>query len=93
MNCEPGAHPRTHPACRATKDAADVLTCYIAAMAVQFNGVKVFSATMYADRGQLGERVSAWIAANPKVEIVDVVVSQSSDASFHCIAITVFYWS
>jgi hypothetical protein len=62
-------------------------------MASRFNGVKVFSATMYADRGQLGEKVSAWIAAHPEAELVDVVVSQSSDASFHCVAITLFFWS
>jgi len=57
----------------------------------RFNAVKVFSATMFADRGQLGEKVTAWIASNPAHEIADVVVTQSSDASFHCIAITVFY--
>ena len=56
-----------------------------------FNAVKVFSATMFADRGQLGEKVTAWIESNPAHEIADVVVTQSSDASFHCIAITVFY--
>lgn len=58
-----------------------------------FNGVKVFSATLFADRDRLGERVSEWIATHPHNEIVDVVVTQSSDASFHCIAITVFYRS
>jgi hypothetical protein len=57
-----------------------------------FNGVKVFSATMFAQRELLGEQVTEWIGANPQCAIADVVVSQSSDASFHCIAITVFYW-
>lgn len=56
-----------------------------------FNGVKVFSATMVAPRQQLGETVTAWIAANPQATIVDIVVTQSSDAQFHCIAISVFY--
>ena len=56
-----------------------------------FNGVKIFSATMVAQRESLGGVVTDWIQANPKLEIVDVVVSQSSDASFHCIAISVFY--
>lgn len=58
----------------------------------QFNGVKVFSATMFADRGTLGEKVTAWIADHVGCEITDMVVTQSSDASFHCIAITIFYW-
>ena len=58
---------------------------------VKFNGVKVFSATMVADRDQLGEKVTAWIAANPNKKVTDIVVTQSSDEAFHCIAITVFY--
>jgi hypothetical protein len=58
----------------------------------RFNSVKVFSATMRADRDQLGEKISAWVAADPTIEIADIVVTQSSDASFHCIAITMFYW-
>jgi hypothetical protein len=56
-----------------------------------FNGVKVFSATMFADRDQLGEKVTRWVADHPHVQITEMVVTQSSDASFHCIAITVFY--
>ncbi len=59
---------------------------------VKFNGVKVFSATMVADRYQLGEKVTAWIAAHPEKKVTDLVVTQSSDEAFHCIAITVFYW-
>lgn len=61
-------------------------------MVRRFNGVKVFSATMVADRARLGETVTAWIDAHPTYEIVDIVVTQSSDAAFHCIAITLFYW-
>ncbi len=57
----------------------------------KFNGVKVFSATMAQEREQLGEKVTAWIRKNPECEIVDTVVTQSSDEAFHCIAITVFY--
>ena len=56
-----------------------------------FNGVKIFSATMFADRGQLGEKVTAWIASGPKRRLTDIVVTQSSDAAFHCITIAVFY--
>ncbi|MDX2087079.1 MAG: hypothetical protein SFX73_04470 [Kofleriaceae bacterium] len=59
---------------------------------VKFNGVKVFSATMVADRDQLGEKVSAWMNSNPQLKVTDIVVTQSSDEAFHCIAITVFYW-
>lgn len=59
---------------------------------VQFNGVKVFSATMVADREQLGEKVSAWMHNHPNLKVTDIVVTQSSDEAFHCIAITVFYW-
>ncbi|MBC7975124.1 MAG: hypothetical protein H7138_09080 [Myxococcales bacterium] len=56
-----------------------------------FNGVKVFSATMFADRDRLGDRVTDWIAAHPHLKVTEMIVTQSSDAAFHCIAITVFY--
>lgn len=59
---------------------------------VKFNGVKVFSATMVADRDQLGEKVTAWMANNSQFKVTDLVITQSSDEAFHCIAITVFYW-
>lgn len=57
----------------------------------KFNGVKVFSATMFAERDRLGERVTDWIAQNPHLKIAEMIVTQSSDEAFHCIAITVFY--
>ena len=57
-----------------------------------FNGVKVFSATMFAPREQLGESVTAWMAANPQLVVTEFVVTQSSDSQFHCLVITVFYW-
>jgi hypothetical protein len=56
-----------------------------------FNGVKVFSATMVADRNVLGEKITAWISAHPEYEVADIVITQSSDDQFHCIAFTVFY--
>jgi hypothetical protein len=56
-----------------------------------FNGVKVFSATQMRDRDQLGETVTKWLAAHPSYELAEIVVTQSSDSAFHCIAITVFY--
>lgn len=59
---------------------------------VKFNGVKVFSATMVADRDQLGEKVTAWMTNNQQYKVTDIVVTQSSDEAFHCIAMTVFYW-
>lgn len=57
----------------------------------KFNGVKVFSATMAQDRDRLGEKITEWLGANPKVELVDTIVTQSSDEAFHCLAITLFY--
>ena len=59
---------------------------------VKFNGVKVFSATMVADRDQLGEKVTAWMASHPQCKPTDLIVTQSSDEAFHCLAITLFYW-
>ncbi|MEJ7597432.1 MAG: hypothetical protein WKG01_05940 [Kofleriaceae bacterium] len=57
----------------------------------QFNGVKVFSASMVADRDQLGDRVTRWMAERPNCKVTEFVVTQSSDARFHCITISVFY--
>jgi len=59
---------------------------------VSFNGVKIFSATMFAERDQLGEKVTRWIAEHPHYQITEISVTQSSDASFHCLAIAVFYY-
>ena len=56
-----------------------------------FNGVKIFSATMAQERDRLGERITAWIRENPTFEIIDTVVTQSSDEAFHCLAISIFY--
>lgn len=58
---------------------------------VPFNGVKVFSATMFADRGVLGDKVTAWLASNSQRKLTDIIVTQSSDAAFHCVTISVFY--
>lgn len=59
----------------------------------RFNAVKVFSATRGADRERLGETITSWMRSQPQIEIAEFVVTQSSDASFHCLAITVFYWA
>lgn len=58
---------------------------------MQIDGVKVFSATMAKQREELGTRITGWLRDNPGLEIVDRVVTQSSDAEFHCITITLFY--
>lgn len=57
----------------------------------RFNGVKVFSATMEPQRAPLGETLNAWLDARPHVEVVDIVVTQSSDDRFHCISLALFY--
>ena len=59
--------------------------------AKQFTGVKVFSATKAKDREELGETVTRWLRANAKIEVVDRVVTQSSDDEFHCLTIVLFY--
>lgn len=58
-----------------------------------FTGVKVFSTTLARDREQMGESITRWIRENPGAEIVDKVVTQSSDKEFHCLSITLFYRS
>ena len=56
-----------------------------------FTGVKVFSATKAKEREELGEQVSRWLKSNQDLEIVDKVVSQSSDNEFHCYSLILFY--
>lgn len=56
-----------------------------------FDSLKVFSATMFQDRARLGEKVTEWLAANAGVRVIEMTVTQSSDAAFHCITIVVFY--
>ena len=58
----------------------------------KFNGVKVFAATMQPGRDQLGDVVTDWIARHPKNMVVEIVISQSSDAAFHCLSFAIFYW-
>jgi hypothetical protein len=58
------------------------------------NGLKVFSATMFAQRQVLGETVTQWLEEmrrRPGFEVVDIVIRQSSDAAFHCLSILVFF--
>lgn len=54
-------------------------------------GAKVFSATRAKEREELGESITRWLRANPALQIVDKIVTQSSDQEFHCLTITLFY--
>ena len=54
-------------------------------------GVKVFSATKARERELLGETITEWIRRHPEYDFLDKVVTQSSDAEFHCLTITLFY--
>lgn len=54
-------------------------------------GAKVFSATRAKEREELGDSITRWLRANPGLQIVDKIVTQSSDQEFHCLTITLFY--
>jgi hypothetical protein len=58
---------------------------------VGFTGVKVFSTTLARDREVMGETIGRWLSENPGLEVVDRLVTQSSDREFHCVSITIFY--
>lgn len=56
-----------------------------------FDAVKVFSATKAREREELGETITRWLSdQNGRLEVVDKVVSQSSDNEFHCLSVTLF---
>lgn len=57
----------------------------------KFDGVKVFTATRFHERAHLGDAMTAWLAAHPALELVDIVIVQSSDCTHHCLSATVFY--
>lgn len=57
----------------------------------RFTGVKVFSTTLARDRDQLSDRITNWLADHPEIEVVDKVVTQSSDKEFHCLSLTFFF--
>jgi len=56
-----------------------------------FTGVKVFSATKAKEREELGDTVTRWMRTNADLEVVDRVVTQSSDDEFHCLSIIIFF--
>ncbi len=58
---------------------------------VPFTGMKIFSTTLARDREQMGDNITRWLQDNPQVEVVDKIVTQSSDKEFHCLTITLFY--
>ncbi len=58
---------------------------------LSFTGIKVFSTTLARDREAMGETITKWLKENSNAEIVDKVVTQSSDKEFHCLTITLFY--
>jgi 1,2-phenylacetyl-CoA epoxidase catalytic subunit len=49
--------------------------------------VKVFSATTARARAVMGEQITAWLARHPSLEVVDTVLTASSDRAFHCLSI------
>lgn len=56
-----------------------------------FDGVQMFTASKPRDRDQLGETISAWMSRNRHLEIVDWVITQSSDNAFHCVTMSLFW--
>jgi len=58
---------------------------------MKFDGVKIFSTTKVKDRQFLGETITQWLREHPDYDIVDKVVTQSSDKEFHCLTVTLFY--
>jgi hypothetical protein len=59
---------------------------------MNYNAVKVFTATKAKEREALGEVMTAWIRRmEGDIEVVDTRVIQSSDQQFHCLTIVVFY--
>ena len=61
------------------------------ATTMDVTGVKVFSATKAKERELLGDVITEWIRSNPGCDLVDKIVTQSSDSEFHCLTITLFY--
>ena len=56
-----------------------------------FTGVRVFSTTLARDRENMGENITKWLKENSNLDVVDKIVTQSSDKEFHCLTITLFY--
>ena len=52
--------------------------------------VKVFSATKFRERQNLGDEITKYLRDHPGHEVVREVVTQSSDNEYHCLSITLF---
>lgn len=70
---------------------APSITGWMEDSVVMITGAKVFSATRAKEREELGETITRWLKANSQVEIVDKIVTQSSDREFHCVTVTFFF--
>ncbi len=60
-------------------------------MAIPFTGMKIFSTTLARDREAMGDNITRWLTGHQEFEMVDKVVTLSSDKEFHCLTITLFY--
>ncbi len=57
-----------------------------------FDGVKVFTATKQKEREELGDAITRWLTEHKgAIEVVDKIVTQSSDSEYHCLTVTIFY--
>lgn len=54
----------------------------------RFDAVKVMTATTHNDRAALSDRLSDFISTH---DVTEIVITQSSDSSFHCLVFTMFY--
>ena len=57
----------------------------------RFTGCKVFTTTLARDREAMSDNITRWLQDHPELEIVDKVVTLSSDRQFHCLSIVLFY--
>ena len=61
---------------------------------MRYDAVKVFTATKAKERESLGEEMTAWLRRQSGlIELVNTEVRQSSDHSYHCLTIVVFFAS
>jgi hypothetical protein len=56
-----------------------------------FTGMKIFSTTLARDREAMSENITRWLRENRQNEIVDKIVTQSSDKEFHCLTVTLLF--
>jgi folate-dependent tRNA-U54 methylase TrmFO/GidA len=56
-----------------------------------FTGCKVFTTTLARDREAMSDNITRWLQEHPDLEVVDKVVTLSSDRQFHCLSIVFFY--